>query len=61
MVEKVSLVQNILKKEAICCWDSQFFHSTYFSCQRESANEGTLAPKYLEAMAILDRTQEKLM
>ena len=31
------------------------------SSWRESANQGTLAPKYLEAMAILDRTQEKLI
>ncbi|KAJ1074636.1 PREDICTED: axonemal dynein light chain domain-containing protein 1 [Capra hircus] len=31
------------------------------SSWRESANQGTLAPKYLEAMAIIDRTQEKLI
>ncbi|XP_036688976.1 axonemal dynein light chain domain-containing protein 1 isoform X2 [Balaenoptera musculus] len=31
------------------------------SSWRESANEGTLAPKYLEVMAIIERMQEKLI
>ncbi|XP_058558358.1 axonemal dynein light chain domain-containing protein 1 isoform X4 [Neofelis nebulosa] len=32
-----------------------------FGEERESASQGTLAPKYLEAMAIIERTQEKLI
>ncbi|XP_019281971.2 axonemal dynein light chain domain-containing protein 1 isoform X3 [Panthera pardus] len=32
-----------------------------FGEERESASQGTLAPKYLEAMAVIERTQEKLI
>ncbi|XP_059944526.1 axonemal dynein light chain domain-containing protein 1 isoform X3 [Mesoplodon densirostris] len=37
------------------------FGTDVLSSWRESANEGTLAPKYLEAMAIIERMQEKLI
>ncbi|XP_066222130.1 axonemal dynein light chain domain-containing protein 1 [Saccopteryx leptura] len=37
------------------------FETDVLSSWRESANRGTLAPKYLEAMAIIERTQEKLI
>ncbi|XP_026365045.3 axonemal dynein light chain domain-containing protein 1 [Ursus arctos] len=36
------------------------FEADIFSSWRESANQGTVAPKYLEAMAVIERTQEKL-
>ncbi|XP_057387228.1 axonemal dynein light chain domain-containing protein 1 isoform X2 [Balaenoptera acutorostrata] len=37
------------------------FGTDALSSWRESANEGTLAPKYLEVMAIIERMQEKLI
>ncbi|XP_057586082.1 axonemal dynein light chain domain-containing protein 1 isoform X2 [Hippopotamus amphibius kiboko] len=37
------------------------FGTDVLSSWRESANDGTLAPKYLEAMAIIERMQEKLI
>lgn len=58
---KEGLVQSILKKKAIYFGDSQFIQSTYFLCQRESADQGTLAPEYLEVMAIIEHMQEKIL
>ncbi|XP_061016812.1 axonemal dynein light chain domain-containing protein 1 [Dama dama] len=57
--EKEKIIRVIGEDENI---HSQPLYATdALSSWRESANEGTLAPKYLEAMAILDHTQEKLI
>ncbi|XP_033284065.1 axonemal dynein light chain domain-containing protein 1 isoform X6 [Orcinus orca] len=37
------------------------FGTDVLSSWRESANEGTLAPRYLETMAVIERMQEKLI
>ncbi|XP_036890897.1 axonemal dynein light chain domain-containing protein 1 [Sturnira hondurensis] len=37
------------------------FGTDILSAWRKSANQGTLAPKYLEAMAVIEHTQEKLI
>ena len=37
------------------------FGTDVLSPWRESANEGTLTPMYLDAMGIIERTQEKLV
>ncbi|ELR52206.1 hypothetical protein M91_03484, partial [Bos mutus] len=57
--EKEKIIRVIGEDENI---HSQPLYGTdALSSWRESAHQGTLAPKYLEAMAILDRTQEKLI
>ncbi|XP_037362276.1 axonemal dynein light chain domain-containing protein 1 [Talpa occidentalis] len=42
-------------------YSKPLFESDIFSSWRESANQNTLAQKYLEAMIIIESTQEKLM
>ncbi|XP_044936918.1 axonemal dynein light chain domain-containing protein 1 isoform X5 [Mustela putorius furo] len=57
--EEEKLIRVIEKDENI--YSKPLFEANIFSSWRESAKQGTLAPKYLEAMAIIERTQEKLL
>ncbi|XP_058558356.1 axonemal dynein light chain domain-containing protein 1 isoform X2 [Neofelis nebulosa] len=57
--EEERLIRIIEKDENI--HTKPLFETDVFSSWRESASQGTLAPKYLEAMAIIERTQEKLI
>ncbi|XP_022276698.1 axonemal dynein light chain domain-containing protein 1 isoform X5 [Canis lupus baileyi] len=57
--EEEKLIRVIEKDENV--HSKPLFGADVFSSWRESANQGTLAPKYLEAMAIIERTQEKLI
>ncbi|XP_032718485.1 axonemal dynein light chain domain-containing protein 1 isoform X4 [Lontra canadensis] len=57
--EEEKLIRVIEKDENI--HSKPLFEANIFSSWRESAKQGTLAPKYLEAMAIIERTQEKLL
>ncbi|XP_045308687.1 axonemal dynein light chain domain-containing protein 1 isoform X2 [Leopardus geoffroyi] len=57
--EEERLIRIIEKDENV--HTKPLFETDVFSSWRESASQGTLAPKYLEAMAIIERTQEKLI
>ncbi|XP_027466017.1 axonemal dynein light chain domain-containing protein 1 isoform X2 [Zalophus californianus] len=57
--EEEKLIRVIEKDENI--HSKPLFEANIFSSWRESANQGTLAAKYREAMAIIERTQEKLL
>ncbi|XP_047560392.1 axonemal dynein light chain domain-containing protein 1 isoform X3 [Lutra lutra] len=57
--EEEKLIRVIEKDENI--HSKPLFEANILSSWRESAKQGTLAPKYLEAMAIIERTQEKLL
>nr|XP_055175523.1 axonemal dynein light chain domain-containing protein 1 [Nyctereutes procyonoides] len=57
--EEEKLIRVIEKDENV--HSKPLFGADVFSSWRESANQGTLAPKYLEAMAIIECTQEKLI
>nr|XP_060499168.1 axonemal dynein light chain domain-containing protein 1 [Panthera onca] len=57
--EEERLIRIIEKDENI--HTKPLFETDVFSSWRESASQGTLAPKYLEAMAVIERTQEKLI
>ncbi|XP_025733933.1 axonemal dynein light chain domain-containing protein 1 [Callorhinus ursinus] len=57
--EEEKLIRVIEKDENI--HSKPLFEANIFSSWRESASQGTLAAKYLEAMAITERTQEKLL
>ncbi|XP_004425229.1 PREDICTED: axonemal dynein light chain domain-containing protein 1 [Ceratotherium simum simum] len=57
--EKEKLIRFIGKDENV--HSKPLFGTEVLSSWRESANQGTLAQKYLEAMAIIERTQEKLI
>ncbi|XP_025777063.1 axonemal dynein light chain domain-containing protein 1 [Puma concolor] len=57
--EEERLIRIIEKDENV--HTKPLFETDVFFSWRESASQGTLAPKYLEAMAIIERTQEKLI
>nr|XP_019587167.1 PREDICTED: axonemal dynein light chain domain-containing protein 1 [Rhinolophus sinicus] len=57
--EKEKLVRFIGEDENI--HSKPLFGTDIFSSWRESANQGELAPKYLEAMAVIEHMQEKLI
>ncbi|KAI5168960.1 Axonemal Dynein Light Chain Domain-Containing Protein 1 [Manis pentadactyla] len=57
--EEEKLIRFIGKDENV--HSKTLFGTDLLSSWRESANQGTLAPKYLEAMAIIECMQEKLM
>ncbi|XP_072802133.1 axonemal dynein light chain domain-containing protein 1 isoform X1 [Vicugna pacos] len=57
--EKEKLIRFIGEDENV--HSKPLFGTDVLSSWREAADQGTLAPKYLEAMAIIERTQEKLM
>ncbi|XP_001488408.1 axonemal dynein light chain domain-containing protein 1 isoform X1 [Equus przewalskii] len=57
--EKEKLIRFIGEDENV--HTKPLFETDVLSSWRESANQGTLAQKYIEAMAIIERTQEKLI
>ncbi|KAB1260720.1 Axonemal dynein light chain domain-containing protein 1 [Camelus dromedarius] len=57
--EKEKLIRFIGEDENV--HSKPLFGTDVLSSWREAADQGTLAPKYLEAMAIIERMQEKLM